>query len=110
MAPRPTARAARDSVRVLDLEVPLAPLLGLDRREDRGAGGGEARVLGVDVVDDQHHQDALGGAAGAVAWLERGQAGPEIDDVEANVRAAEGYEAVGCHIAPEAKGLLEEAG
>jgi hypothetical protein len=41
-----------DAVGVLDLEVALAPLFGFDGREDRGAGGGQALVLGVDVVDD----------------------------------------------------------
>jgi len=78
-----------DTVRVLDLEVPLAPLLGLDRREDRGSSGGEPLVLGVDGVDHQHDQDPVGGAGGAVAWLKRRQAGPEVDDVEPDVRARE---------------------
>ena len=65
-------------------------------------------MFGVDLVDDQDNEKAVGGAAGAFARLERGQAGAQVDDVEVDVRAAERHEAVGVHFALELEGLLEE--
>ena len=52
-----------DPVGVGHLEVALAPRLGLDRRRDRHALALEALVLGVDVVDDERDEQAVGVAA-----------------------------------------------
>ncbi len=76
--PDPFDRLDDDAGGILDLEIALAPFLALDRREDRGPGGGQALALGIDAVDDEDDQRAVGGALGALARLERRQARPAV--------------------------------
>ena len=57
----------------------------------------------------QDDEQAVGGAAGAIAGLERGEVGTQVDDVEADVRTRERHEPVGGHLALESERLLEKA-
>ena len=99
-----------DAARVGDLEVALAPRLRLERGRDLDALRHEPVVLGVDVVDHEGHQQPVGAVAGERRRLERLQARPQVDQVEAGVGPRERHEPVGGHLALEPEVLGGERG
>lgn len=59
------------------MEVALTPRFGIDRRRDRNARSLQPSVLAVDVVNDEDHEQAVGGVSAQVVGLEGLQPGAQ---------------------------------
>src|SRR5262249_58632672 len=93
----PRDELEHDAARVRDLEGALAPLLGLDRRRHHDSLVEQPRVLGIDIVDDEHDKQAVG-SSGDGGRLERRKADPKEDQIETCTRVGQGHEAVRGHL------------